>query len=92
MFLAQDYPQKELIILNDCDGQIFRFDHPQVRVVNQSQRYATLGEKRNACIKLAEGEVIAVWDDDDVYLPWRFSDAVSEMLSRQGSWALPRTG
>ena len=89
MFLAQDYPQKELIILNDCDGQIFRFDHPQVRVVNQSQRYATLGEKRNACIELAVGEVIAVWDDDDVYLPWRFSDAVREMLSRQAAFYRP---
>ncbi|WP_146393485.1 glycosyltransferase [Allorhodopirellula solitaria] len=89
MFLAQDYPRKELVILNDCDGQIFRFDHPQVTIVNQSQRYATLGEKRNACIEIAKGEVIAVWDDDDVYLPWRFSDAVSEMLSRKAAFYRP---
>src|SRR5690554_1515091 len=55
MFLAQDYPHKELIILNDCDGQIFRFEHPQVTVINRSNRFATLGEKRNACIELAKG-------------------------------------
>ena len=73
MFLAQDYPAKELIILNDCAGQILEGDFPGVRIVNAPTRWKTLGEKRNAAIELAQGEFIAVWDDDDVYFPWRLS-------------------
>ena len=80
MFLAQDYPEKELIVLNDCPGQTFRCDLPGVRVINSRQRYPSLGEKRNAAIEMASGGMIAVWDDDDVHLPWRLSFSVSEAL------------
>ncbi len=79
MFLAQDYPYKELVILNDCPGQHFASDIPNVRVINHDARFASLGEKRNRCIELAQGSVIAIWDDDDVYLPWRMSFSWSEM-------------
>ncbi len=79
MFLAQDYPLKELIILNDCEGQHFTGEFPNVRIINVSERFSSLGEKRNSCIAMASGSVIAVWDDDDVYLPWRLSYTVSEM-------------
>lgn len=79
MFLAQDHGAKELIVLNDCPGQTYRCDLPGVRVVNAGRRYATLGEKRNAAIGMAEGGIIAVWDDDDVYLPWRLSFSLGEM-------------
>ena len=80
MFLDQDYPTKELVVLNDCAGQLFRCELPQVRVVNVSQRFATLGEKRNECIRQARGEYLAIWDDDDVYLPWRLSYSLEQLL------------
>ena len=80
MFIAQDYPEKELIVLNDCPGQTFRCGLPGVRVINSRQRYPSLGEKRNAAIEMASGGMIAVWDDDDVHLPWRLSFSVSEAL------------
>ncbi len=83
MFLAQDYPNKELIILNDCPGQLMEGEFPGVRIVNAPERWATLGEKRNAAIGLAEGEFIAVWDDDDVYFPWRLSYSMQRMLQLQ---------
>ncbi|MGL5097100.1 MAG: glycosyltransferase family 2 protein, partial [Planctomycetia bacterium] len=73
MFLAQDYPAKELIILNDCAGQTLLGDFPDVRIFNCESRWPTLGEKRNAAIERAQGKYIAVWDDDDVYMPWRLS-------------------
>lgn len=83
MFLRQDYPDRELIVLNDCPGQTYVCDLPQVRVVNRPERYPTLGEKRNGAIELARGELIAVWDDDDVYLPWRLSYSLAAM-TREG--------
>lgn len=47
MFLEQDYPAKELIVLNDCPGQRFCGDIADVRRLNTDSRYPTLGEKRN---------------------------------------------
>jgi len=79
-FLAQDYPNKELILLNDCEGQVFEGDVPGVRVFNQDECFSSLGEKRNAAIELARGEMIAVWDDDDLSLPWRLSLSLKEMI------------
>lgn len=79
MFLAQDYPAKELIILNDCPGQRFLGDFPGVKIFNVNTRWQHLGAKRNAAIELASGEYIAVWDDDDVYLPWRLSHSMRHM-------------
>ncbi len=78
-FLQQDYPHKELILLNDCPGQMYVGDLPGVRIVNVPERFKTLGDKRNASIEMASGEIIAVWDDDDISLPWRLSWSWEEM-------------
>ncbi len=75
-FLRQDYPNKELIVFNDTPGQILRFDHPEVRMVNSPFRSSCLGEKRNFMTAMATGELICVWDDDDLNLPWRLSLSV----------------
>jgi glycosyltransferase involved in cell wall biosynthesis len=79
MFLDQDYENKELIILNDLAIQEYYCDLPAVKVINTKTRFKTLGDKRNACIEAARGEIIAVWDDDDLYLPWRLSFSLNEM-------------
>lgn len=77
-FLNQDYAgEKELLILNDFDRQTVVFDHPQVTVVNVPSRFHTLGEKRNAAAALCRHDLLAVWDDDDIYLPHRLSLSAS---------------
>jgi glycosyltransferase involved in cell wall biosynthesis len=75
-FLRQDYPNKELIVFNDTPGQTLHFDHPEVQVVNTPFRCASLGEKRNLLAAMADGELICIWDDDDISLPWRLSRSV----------------
>jgi glycosyltransferase involved in cell wall biosynthesis len=75
-FLRQDYPHKELVVLNDTPGQTLRFDHPQVQIINTSVRCASLGEKRNLLAQRSSGELLCVWDDDDISLPWRLSRSV----------------
>ncbi|MEZ5942933.1 MAG: NPCBM/NEW2 domain-containing protein [Planctomycetaceae bacterium] len=81
MFLAQDYVNKELLIVNDCPGQTFEGEFPQVRIINCDERFPTLGEKRNFAIRQAAGDWIAVWDDDDIYLPWRLSFSMQEIAA-----------
>jgi hypothetical protein len=78
-FLRQDYPNKELLLLNDCEGQVLLFDHPRVRIFNIPNRYPTLGDKRRALAELATGDFIAPWDDDDISLPWRLSLSVERI-------------
>ena len=69
-FLLQDYPgEKELVIVNDYPLQKLVFDHPQVRIYNLDETFSTIGEKENYAIENCKGDLIAVWDDDDVALP-----------------------
>ena len=88
-FLQQDYPRKELILLNDCPGHTYVGDVEGVRIVNVPNRFQTLGEKRNASIEMARGEIIAVWDDDDISLPWRLSWSWQEMQRLQTPFYRP---
>jgi glycosyl transferase family 2 len=77
-FLRQTYPNKELIVLNDCPGQELICDAPGVRVINLPERFPTLGDKQNAAVRLSQGELIAFWDDD-VNLPWRLAFSVDRL-------------
>lgn len=70
-FLRQTDVHSELLILNDHPAQEIVFNHSRVRVVNQAQRYRTLGEKYNAMVSLAAGSLLAPWEDDDISLPHR---------------------
>jgi glycosyltransferase involved in cell wall biosynthesis len=70
-FLKQDYPldKRELIIVNDYPLQTLIFDHPQIKIVNLSKTFDTIGEKENYATELCQGDIICQWDDDDVALP-----------------------
>src|SRR5439155_14530259 len=78
-FLKQDYPDKELLVLNDCPGQELLCDAPDVFVINLPRRFHSYGEKLNAGIGLAQGSLIAPWDDDDIMLPWRLSKSLERL-------------
>ncbi len=76
-FHRQDYEgSKELVVLNDYGDHTLRYEHENVRLLNQPGR-KTIGEKRNMMIESARGDIIVVWDDDDISLPHRISQAVS---------------
>lgn len=93
-FLRQDYPaeQRELIVLDDA-GQYTQdaISVPGVKFVTTPHRFRTLGEKRNAAAGLAspEATIYCVWDDDDVYLPWHISAAVTALERSGADYAIP---
>jgi glycosyltransferase involved in cell wall biosynthesis len=72
-FLRQDYPNKELIIVNDLADQELVYEHPQIKIFNFKERLPTHGEKRNKSVELSSGEILTSWDDDDISLPWRLT-------------------
>lgn len=69
-FLIQDYPADkcELIIVNDYPKQKLFFDHPQVKIYNLDETIPILGAKENYAVERCRGDIIAVWDDDDLAL------------------------
>ena len=96
-FLVQSYPDRELIIINDCPGQTIVFDHPLVRVVNVPARFKTLGDKYNAAIRMSRGDAICCWEDDDISLPDRILKCVESLAGYDyfnplGYWLLDGGG
>lgn len=81
-FLAQDYPRKELIVVDDGDAPVGDLVEglPGVRYLRLGGR-ATIGAKRNLACGLAEGQIIAHWDDDDWYAPDRLRYQVRPLLA-----------
>jgi hypothetical protein len=58
-------------------------------VVNVAERFPSIGDKQNAAVGLARGELIAPWDDDDISLPWRLSLSVARL--GDGDYFNPRS-
>lgn len=58
----------EMVIVNDYPLQTLIFEHPNVRIFNIKEPFKTIGEKENFTVEQCKGEIIAVTDDDDVYL------------------------
>lgn len=76
-FVQQDYPNRELVILNNHPTPLV-IDQPNVRVINEPG-HPTLGHCRNRLLELAEGDYVRTWDDDDLYLPWSISQGVAHI-------------
>jgi len=89
-FLEQDYPaeMRELVILDDA-GQYDNQQGDRWRLVSTDRRFPTLGEKRNAAATLVSDDVeaLAVWDDDDLYLPWALRASVAAL--KRAPWSRP---
>lgn len=86
LFLAQDYPNRELLVIDDgddCVADLMPAD-PRVRYLRLEGRHS-IGTKRNLACEQARGELIAHWDDDDWYAPQRLSVQVQAL---QGSQAV----
>jgi predicted O-methyltransferase YrrM len=84
-FLRQDFPNKELVIVDDgtdAIGDLVPAD-PRVRYIRLSRR-ATVGSKRNLACEEARGSLIAHWDDDDWHAPRRLRCQVEALLEDGG--------
>ncbi|MCP4289319.1 MAG: glycosyltransferase family 2 protein, partial [Gammaproteobacteria bacterium] len=83
-FLRQDYPDRELIIVDDGTDPIEDLvpDDPRIHYLRQDHK-RTIGAKRNLACKEAQGEIIAHWDDDDWIAPWRLRYQVESLVKEQ---------
>jgi O-antigen biosynthesis protein len=83
-FKNQDYPAKELIVVDDGSDVVRDLVEgvPNARYLRLPAR-ASIGEKRNQACALAKGAIIAHWDDDDWYAPNRLRHQIAPLLSDQ---------
>ncbi|HXA86000.1 MAG TPA: glycosyltransferase, partial [Candidatus Dormibacteraeota bacterium] len=80
-FLQQDYPNRELVILDDGQDSIADLApaDPRVKYIRTTQRQ-TVGAKRNQCVQASQGNLIMHWDDDDWVAPYRIRYQVESLL------------
>src|SRR5262249_39730198 len=70
-FLKQDYPNKELVVVDDSDVAVPDLANIAGVKYIHVRRRSTIGAKRNLACEQAQGDIIAHWDDDDWYAPDR---------------------
>ncbi len=84
MFHEQNWPFKELIVLDDSltpsfDEYSLGMNAGAVFYERAGPRM-TIGEKRNICIASAAAEIIIHWDSDDIYSPDRMLDQMVRLM------------
>jgi glycosyltransferase involved in cell wall biosynthesis len=81
-FSYQDYPNKELLIIDDGTDPVGDVADglPGVRYLRLPAQ-TSIGGKRNLGCSEARGEIIAHWDDDDWYSPDRLRYQIAPILA-----------
>ncbi len=80
-FLRQDYPNRELIVVDDGQDTVMDLmpSDPRIRYMRPNGKH-TIGAKRNLACREAAGEIIVHWDDDDWMAPWRLRYQVESLI------------
>jgi len=84
-FLKQDYPNKELVIIDDGKKSIAKLipDIPKIRYSYTEEPSGRIGKKRNIACQNSNGELIMHWDDDDWYAENWISYEVNALLTSE---------
>jgi hypothetical protein len=86
-FLQQSATSEATLLIYNQHPVPLRFDHPRVRVVNETPPPGSLRFIRRRMLDLADpcAEFIHFWDDDDLYLPWHLEDCL-EHIGANVAW------
>ncbi|REJ89909.1 MAG: glycosyltransferase [Planctomycetota bacterium] len=81
-FLAQEHPpdRRKLYILDDA-GQFEDQTGDGWQLVSTTERYPTLPAKFDALARMATGDLIAIWEDDDIFLRHHLSSIAAAYAS-----------
>lgn len=88
-FCAQQDVSIEWIVIDDSNKPsafISTLNDPRVTYLHLSSR-KTIGEKRNIAIELSRGEIIAHFDDDEIYGPNYISTMLEHMRLQEADFA-----
>ena len=71
-FHRQYYRARELVIFNDGPN-IIQCDHPLVKIINYPDGLSSLDECVETALPACNGDIICLWDNNGIELPWRVS-------------------
>lgn len=81
MFLAQTWPNKQLVIVDDLDARSFDSPPEGANVhYRLLEKRLTIGEKRNVAVAVGGGDILIHFDDDDIYSPDYIEHQVNHLL------------
>ncbi|MBA3003067.1 MAG: glycosyltransferase family 2 protein [Desulfurivibrio sp.] len=83
IYLGQNYPNKELIVVDDGACKVSHLCNGQGIVYLALQRRASIGAKRNIACEQASGEIIVHLDDDDWYAKDWITNQVVHLLAEK---------
>jgi len=91
-FEEQDYPKDrcELIVLDDagqigeCSGESWKLVSTEDRVPNLWQKFNTIADMGNP-----DRDIICIWEDDDIYLPWHLSSIAKARVAGEKQFFAP---
>lgn len=83
LFLRQDYPNLELVIVDDGSVPVAPLlpHDARIRLIRLAEK-KNVGAKRNLACDAAKGEFIVHWDDDDWYPPDRVTRQIAALRER----------
>jgi glycosyltransferase involved in cell wall biosynthesis len=83
-FIEQNYPNKELIIIDDGSDQIADLvpDNAPIKYIGLDRK-TSVGNKRNLAVEDSRADIILHWDDDDWYARYRIRYQVENLLKHQ---------
>lgn len=83
-FLQQTAIDEAMLLIYNQHPVPLAFEHPRVRVVNETPPHQGLRFIRQRMMELVDEEAIEFyhwWDDDDLYLPWHLADGLDQIGS-----------
>jgi glycosyltransferase involved in cell wall biosynthesis len=85
-FRRQTWLKRELVVLDGSQDNRLRdwiasLGDPSIRWVSSRGSQDSLGALRNRSIELAQGDVLCIWDDDDLHHPARVEVAMAAMAA-----------
>lgn len=76
--------ESEMVIINDSDTVEYTIDHPQIRVINLKDRFATIADKIKYGYQQCKYDYVYRLDDDDLLAPWALQISAEDIEQNPG--------
>lgn len=81
-FLQQDFSgEAEMLIVNDSPKTEYHFEHPNIRILNLTERFPSIGSKLRFGFCQCKYDHVYRLDDDDLLAPWALCHTWDDIIA-----------